>query len=58
MTRHLIFLWFFFCFCVVFFFFFALRVLILKKGSERKRNRTAHQLHEYKEYDNITAITS
>ena len=37
---------------------FALRVLILKKKlPERKRNRMAHQLHEYKGYDNITYNT-
>ena len=36
----------------------ALRVLILKKKiPERKRNRMAHQLHEYKGYDNITYNT-
>ena len=36
----------------------ALRVLILeKKIPEIKRNRMAHQLHEYKGYDNITYNT-
>ena len=36
----------------------ALRVLILKKKRpERKRNRMAPELHEYKGYDNITYNT-